>query len=65
MGCSSCGTSADGKPKGCNSNGGCSSGGCNKLNTFDWLAKMDIVDYREFDSVEVSFKKRFTITHHM
>jgi len=56
MGCSSCGTSADGKPSGCKSNGGCSSGGCNKLNTFDWLAKMDIGDYTEFDSVEVSFK---------
>jgi len=56
MGCSSCGTSADGKPSGCKSNGGCSSGGCNKLNTYDWLAKMDIVDYSEFDSVEISFK---------
>ncbi len=56
MGCASCGTSVDGKPKGCNSNGGCSSGGCNKLNTFDWLAKLDVADYDEFDVVEVSFK---------
>ena len=56
MGCASCGTSADGKTKGCNSNGGCSSGGCNKLNTFDWLAKMDISDSELYDIVEVSFK---------
>jgi len=56
MGCASCGTSVDGKTKGCNSNGGCSSGGCNKLNTFDWLAKLDVADYDEFDVVEVSFK---------
>lgn len=56
MGCASCGTSADGKPSGCKSNGGCSSGGCNKLNTFDWLAKMDITDSEAFDLVEISFK---------
>ena len=56
MGCASCGSSADGKTKGCNSNGGCSSGGCNKLNTFDWLAKMDISDSELYDIVEVSFK---------
>jgi len=56
MGCATCGTSTDGKPNGCNSNGGCSSGGCNKLNTFDWLAKLEVNDYEDFDMVEVSFK---------
>ena len=55
MGCSSCST-ANGKPGGCKSNGGCSSGGCNRLNTYDWLAKMEINDPLESDIVEVSFK---------
>ena len=57
MGCSSCGsTSVDGKPGGCKGNGGCSTGGCNRLNTFDWLSDMDIHDPSAFDLVEVSFK---------
>ncbi len=43
MGCSSCGTK-DGKPSGCNSNGGCSSGGCNRLNVHDWLANLPFSD---------------------
>lgn len=58
MGCSGCsvGTNEDGTPKGCNNNGGCSSGGCNKLNTYDWLTRMDLPDTNEFGFVEVSFK---------
>ena len=58
MGCSSCGTKKDvnGKPLGCNSNGGCTTGGCNRLNTYDWLATMDIYEPEQFDIVEVSFK---------
>ncbi len=56
MGCSSCSTGKDGKPSGCNSNGGCSTGGCNRLNTYDWLASLDIQDTDGFDLVEVSFK---------
>ena len=58
MGCSSCGTKKDvnGKPLGCNSNGGCSTGGCNRLNTYDWLATQDIYEPEKFDVVEVSFK---------
>ncbi len=55
MACSSCSTRKDGKPGGCNSNGGCGSGGCNRLNTYDWLSGMDISDPEEFDIVEVSF----------
>jgi cell fate regulator YaaT (PSP1 superfamily) len=43
MGCSSCGTK-DGKPSGCKSNGGCSSGGCNRLNVHDWLANLPFTD---------------------
>jgi len=41
MSCGSCGT---GKVGGCNSNGGCSSGGCNRLNAFDWLANLPFSD---------------------
>lgn len=58
MGCIGCstGTNSDGTPKGCNSNGGCSTGGCNKLNTYDWLTKLDLPDVNDFGFVEVSFK---------
>ncbi|GAA5221133.1 PSP1 domain-containing protein [Membranihabitans marinus] len=55
MGCESCG-SGDGKPKGCKSNGDCSTGGCNKLNTFDWLKTYDITDVDGYNVMEVSFK---------
>jgi cell fate regulator YaaT (PSP1 superfamily) len=41
MSCSSCST---GKPGGCKSNGGCSSGGCNRLNVHDWLANLPFSD---------------------
>ncbi|UXP33211.1 regulatory iron-sulfur-containing complex subunit RicT [Reichenbachiella agarivorans] len=57
-GCSSCGvlTAADGNVKGCNSNGGCSSGGCNKMNVFDWLSNMDNPTNDQFDILEIRFK---------
>ncbi|QEC41780.1 PSP1 domain-containing protein [Pseudobacter ginsenosidimutans] len=42
MGCSSCGTG--GKVAGCKSNGGCSTGGCNRMNVFDWLVNLPIND---------------------
>lgn len=54
MSCSSCGV--DGVTAGCNNNGGCATGGCNKLNTFDWLSNMDIPVQETFDIVEVRFK---------
>ena len=56
MGCSSCSNGKDGKPNGCKSNGGCATGGCNRLNPYDWLATRDIRDNDDFDLVEVSFK---------
>lgn len=56
MSCSSCGVSTDGVTAGCNNNGGCATGGCNKLNTFDWLSNMDIPRQDMFDIVEVRFK---------
>jgi cell fate regulator YaaT (PSP1 superfamily) len=43
MGCSNCGTD-NGKPSGCKSNGGCTTGGCNRLNAFDWLANLPFSD---------------------
>lgn len=55
MSCS-CGVSAEGKTAGCNNNGGCSTGGCNKLNVFDWLSNMDIPVQEQFEVVEVRFK---------
>jgi cell fate regulator YaaT (PSP1 superfamily) len=60
MGCAGCATATDGSPKGCKSNGGCSTGGCNKLNTFDWISVMDIHDSVAFKFVEVSFKSGAT-----
>ena len=53
MGCASCGT--DGSA-GCKNNGHCASGGCNKLNVFDWLSNMDAPGLHRFDVVEVRFK---------
>ncbi len=55
MGCTGCSTAKGGKPNGCQSNGGCLTGGCNRMNTYDWLAIKDIPDYDDFDVVEVSF----------
>lgn len=57
MGCSSCGTSTDGKPRGCKSNGSCTSGGCEKLSVFDWLSNMTLPSGEaSFDIFEVRFK---------
>ncbi|HXB42750.1 MAG TPA: regulatory iron-sulfur-containing complex subunit RicT [Puia sp.] len=53
MGCSNCGT-ADGKPSGCKSNGGCSTGGCNRMNVHDWLANLPFSD-DTCRVVEISF----------
>lgn len=53
MGCASCGT---GGSAGCKNNGHCSTGGCNKLNVFDWLSNMDVPAMHRFDVVEVRFK---------
>jgi len=68
MGCSNCGT-ADGKPAGCKSNGGCSSGGCNRMNVYDWLANLPMTD-NDCRIVEISFNNgsrkdfyRNTTTH--
>jgi cell fate regulator YaaT (PSP1 superfamily) len=57
MGCTSCGTD-NGKPSGCKSNGGCSSGGCNRLNVHDWLANLPFSDPEgSCRIIEVSFNQ--------
>lgn len=55
MGCA-CGTKKDGKVQGCNNNGACGTGGCNKMNVFDWLSNMEMPVVDKFDVVEVRFK---------
>ena len=70
MGCSSCGT-AEGKVLGCKSNGGCSSGSCNRMNAYDWLANLPFSDPESSCRIiEVSFNNgsrkdyfRNTTTH--
>lgn len=59
MGCGSgrCGsTNKDSSPSGCGSSGSCASGGCNRLNTHDWLSDITEPQASRFDIVEVSFK---------
>lgn len=57
MGCSTCTTAKDGVVAGCQTKGGCSSGGCNRMNVFDWFADMPISFNENFNIIEVSFKK--------
>ena len=63
MGCSGCSTgrgcstASNGLPGGCRNNGSCGTGGCNKLNVFDWLANMELPSGQPvYDCVEVRFK---------
>ncbi|MEZ4883231.1 MAG: regulatory iron-sulfur-containing complex subunit RicT [Chitinophagales bacterium] len=59
MGCSSCssGSKKGGKPAGCASNGDCSTGGCNRLNVYDWLVDLPYsAQQNPFKIVEISFK---------
>lgn len=55
MSCNSC--SNGGLPKGCRNNGICGVSGCNKLNSFDWLAHIDTPNgSTKFNGVEIRFK---------
>jgi cell fate regulator YaaT (PSP1 superfamily) len=58
MGCSGCSSGGCGTlPTGCNNNGSCASGGCNKLNVFNWLAGMELPSGMDrCNKVEVRFK---------
>jgi len=55
MGCS-CGTTKNGVVAGCENNGACQTGGCNKMNVFDWLSNMEMPTADKFKIVEVRFK---------
>lgn len=56
MGCTNC-SSKGGTPRGCQNNGTCSSGGCNKLGVFDWLSNMKLPSGQApYDIVEIRFK---------
>ncbi|MEO5946474.1 MAG: regulatory iron-sulfur-containing complex subunit RicT [Chitinophagaceae bacterium] len=58
MSCTSCSTSSNGKPGGCKSNGGCSTGGCNRMNTHDWLRNLPMSDFASACKViEVTFSQ--------
>ena len=55
MSCTSCSTNKT--PGGCKSNGSCGTGGCGKLNVFDWLANMEApAGVKPFNLVEIRFK---------
>lgn len=55
MSCTSCNT---GKPGGCQSNGSCSSGSCNRMNVHDWLANLPFSDPQSnCRIIEVSFNQ--------
>lgn len=63
MGCSGCSTgrgcstASNALPGGCKNNGSCGTGGCNKLNVFDWLANMELPSGQAAcDIVEIRFK---------
>lgn len=56
MGCGSCGTGKDGAPSGCQSHGHCASGGCNRMNVYNWLADLPFSDPESnCRIIEVSF----------
>ena len=44
MSCSNCGALQTVNRHGCKSNGGCSTGGCNRMNTYDWLRNLPMAD---------------------
>lgn len=55
MGCASCGTGET--PAGCKNHGTCSSGGCDKLEVYDWLSNVVLPNNQKpYDIVEVRFK---------
>jgi cell fate regulator YaaT (PSP1 superfamily) len=58
MGCTSCGTkNKEGEEiAGCGSAGGCSTGGCNRSNVYDWFSNLPLSFNENFNIVEVSFK---------
>ena len=55
MGCA-CGTKKGEKVNGCDNNGACGTGGCNKMNVFDWLSNMEMPQKEKFNVAEIRFK---------
>ena len=51
-----CGSAKNGAVSGCKNNGACGTGGCNKMNVFDWLSNMDMPVQDRFNIAEVRFK---------
>ncbi|HRF76336.1 MAG TPA: regulatory iron-sulfur-containing complex subunit RicT [Chitinophagales bacterium] len=57
MSCAGCSVGSNsGIPTGCRSNGHCATGGCNKLNTYDWLRFLPVPTSQQFHIHEISFK---------
>jgi cell fate regulator YaaT (PSP1 superfamily) len=57
MGCGSCSSAGCGSKTAGGCNNGCSTGGCNKLNAYDWLNIMEIPeDFSRCNIVELRFK---------
>ncbi|MCB0791154.1 MAG: hypothetical protein H6595_06075 [Flavobacteriales bacterium] len=57
MSCATCSNANGGPPRGCRNNGHCSSGGCGKLEVYDWLAGVPLPGGQQvFDAAEVRFK---------
>lgn len=60
MGCGSCASGAgcgtQQGASGCGSSSSCGTGGCNKMNVFDWLGHMKIPQSMQYNIVEVKFK---------
>ena len=59
MGCASCSTGA-GSTGGCGQTGGCKTGGCNKLNAYDWFDSKQQPTQSEYNNV---YEIRFKNTH--
>jgi len=56
MGCDTCANNKSGIPKGCKSNGSCTSGGCNKLPVYDWLKGIPSASISQNHYAEIRFK---------
>ena len=56
MSCSSCSKNNNEAPRGCKSNGNCSTNGCDQRSVFNWLSDIDKLSTNEVIHVELSFK---------
>lgn len=57
MSCNTCSSDINSIPKGCKSNGSCSTESCEKLSVFDWLSNMAMpTGHKTFHIAEVRFK---------